>query len=101
MMVHTGLSVGSGKPRTTTEGRFRQLAACSSPPPRSRWLKSLGLLLVAIAVLAVAGCGGSDTPAVCELETLSRDVGGLRDIDLKADGAADEIQTSLDSIQTD
>ena len=70
--------------------------------PVSRWLKAIGLLVLATAVLAVAGCGGSDTPAVCDsLETLSGDIDGLKNIDLKADGAAAAVQESLDSIQSD
>lgn len=70
--------------------------------PVSRWLKASGVLVVAIAVLAAAGCGGSDTPAVCDsLETLSGDIDGLKNVDLKADGAAATVQESLDSIQND
>ena len=57
----------------------------NEPAPVSRWLKAIGLLVLATAVLAVAGCGGdSDTPAVCDsLETLSSNVDGLKDISLE------------------
>ena len=72
--------------------------------PVSRWLKAIGVLVLATAVLAVAGCSGSDTPAVCDsLETLSSDVDGLKDIGLE-DGdetAVADLEASFDSIRSD
>jgi septal ring factor EnvC (AmiA/AmiB activator) len=39
---------------------------------------------------------------VCDsLETLSGDIDGLKNVDLKADGAAASVQESLDSIRSD
>ena len=72
-------------------------------PAQSRRLKFVGLLLVAAAVLAFAGCGGSDTPAVCDsLETLRADVDELQGTDLTAgEEAVAEIEASFDSIRTD
>ena len=71
--------------------------------PVSRWLKAAGALVLATAVLAVAGCGGDDTPAVCDsLETLSSDVDGLKDISLQdGETAVTDVQESFDSIQSD
>ena len=76
------------------------------PAPVSRWLKAIGLLVLATAVLAVAGCGGSDTPAVCDsLETLSSNVDGLKDISLEdgenAEDVVAEVEQSLDTIRGD
>ena len=74
------------------------------PAPVSRWLKAIGLLVLATAVLAVAGCGDSDTPAVCDsLETLSSDVEGLKDISLEDGerGVVTEVEESLDTIRSD
>ena len=79
------------------------MATREPDPARSRRLKFAGLLLLVAAVLAVAGCGGSDTPAVCgSLDTLSADVDELQSKDLAAgEGAVAEIETSFDSIRTD
>ena len=70
---------------------------------RSRRLKLVGVLLITSAVLAFTGCGGSDTPAVCDsLETLSTDVDELQAKDLAVgEGAVAEIEKSFDSIRTD
>ena len=77
------------------------------PAPVSRRLKAIGLLLLATAALAVAGCGGdSDTPAVYDsLETLSSGVDGLKDISLEDGENAEEVvadvDQSLDTIRGD
>ncbi len=71
-------------------------------PARWRWLRFIALPLLAAAVVAVSGCGGSDKPAVCgSLDTLTTDVDQLKSIDPKAEGAMDELETSFDSIRTD
>ena len=88
IMVRTGPLGRLGQTENDEEGRFQTMTTYEHAPV-SRWLKAIGLLVLATAVLAVAGCGGSDTPAVCDsLETLSGDVDGLKDIDLKDGGAA-------------
>ena len=68
-----------------------------------RWRSVAVLVLLAGAVLAVAGCGGNDTPAVCDsLETLSSDIDGLQEIDIEpGEGSFAEIEESLDTIRTD
>ena len=70
-------SVGSGPTENDKEGWFQHMTTYDHSPG-SRWLTATGALLLAIAVLAVAGCS-DDTPAVCDsLETLSSDVAGCR-----------------------
>jgi hypothetical protein len=75
----------------------------SEHAPVSRWLKAAGVLVLATAALAVAGCS-DDTPAVCgSLETLSSDVDGLKDISLEDGGetAVADLEASFDSIRSD
>jgi hypothetical protein len=69
-------------------------------PPRLRFV---GLLILAAALLVVAGCGGSDEPAVCgSLETLRADVQALRGADLEAgEEAVAELEESFATIRTD
>ena len=95
-----------GQTENDEEGRFQTMTTYE-PAPVSRWLKAIGLLVLATAVLAVAGCGGdSDTPAVCDsLETLSSNVDGLKDISLEdgenAEDVVAEVEESLDTIRGD
>ena len=95
-----------GQTENDEEGRFQTMTTYE-PAPVSRWLKAIGLLVLATAVLAVAGCGGdSDTPAVCDsLETLSSNVDGLKDISLEdgenAEDVVTEVEESLDTIRGD
>ena len=95
-------SAGSGPPRATTEGWFQYMTT-NDHSPGSRWLKAFAALVLATAVLAVAGCGDSDTPAVCDsLETLSSDVAGLQDISLEdGEAAVTDLEESFDSIRSD
>ena len=93
-----------GQTENDEEGRFQTMTTYE-PAPVSRWLKAIGLLVLATAVLAVAGCG-DDTPAVCDsLGTLSSDVDGLKDISLEdgenAEDVVAEVEQSLDTIRGD
>ena len=69
-------------------------------PGRLEFVKAL---LLASAVGVLAGCGGSETPEVCDsLETLSGSVNELQDLDPEVgEGAVADIEESLDSIRTD
>ena len=60
-------------------------------------------VLCALAPAAAAGCGGDDTPAVCDdLEQLSSDIETLKEIDLTAgEGAIADVESSLEAITTD
>ena len=60
-------------------------------------------VLCALAPAAAAGCGGDDTPAVCDdLEQLSSDIDTLKAVDLTAgEGAIADLEASLEAITTD
>ena len=106
IMATPGRPDRPGQTESDEEGRFQTMTTYE-PAPVSRWLKAIGLLVLATAVLAVAGCGGdSETPAVCDsLETLSSDVDGLKDISLEdgenAEDVVAEVEQSLDTIRGD
>ena len=66
-------------------------------------LSAVALAVVCGLVLATAGCGGDDQPAVCEdLEQLSSDIDGLQELDLTAgEGAIADLEEALGAITTD
>ena len=60
-------------------------------------------VLCALVPAAATGCGGDDTPAVCDgLEQLSSDIESLKAVDLTAgEGAIADLEASLEAITTD
>ncbi|MFC5177110.1 hypothetical protein [Nocardioides taihuensis] len=67
-----------------------------------KWKRSAGPAVVLLLLSAVlAGCGGSDTPAVCSsVDDLKSDIAAVKDIDLSADGVS-QLQTALETVKTD
>ena len=70
---------------------------------RSRRRMAVALAVLAALVLAGAGCGGDEKPAVCgDLEQLSSDIETLQAIDLTSgEGAIADLEASLEAITTD
>ena len=70
---------------------------------RSGRRTAVALTVLCALVPAAAGCGGDDTPAVCDdLEQLSSDIDALQAMDLTAgEGAIADLEASLETITTD
>lgn len=64
---------------------------------------AVALAVLCALVLAAAGCGGDDKPAVCDdLEQLSSDIDTLQGIELTTgEGAIADFEASLETITTD
>ena len=62
-MAHSGPArSASDDTENDEEGRLQHDDHLNQPTPASRWLKAVGLLVLATAVLAVAGCGAATRP---------------------------------------
>ena len=62
----------------------------------------MAVALLAAAVLALAGCGGSSKPGYCsDRSTLEQSVKDLGSVDLFSSGGVKQLQSQLQKIQTD
>jgi len=62
---------------------------------------TLGVAGLALSAL-LAGCGGSDTPPVCDsIDTLKSSMAKVNDVDLTAPGGAAALKTAVNEVKPD
>ena len=60
------------------------------------------MLVLAVAVLVAAGCGGDDKPAYCSnVSDLQQSADDLKNVQLSDSGALSTLQTDLQKVQSD